>query len=235
MGPFGALYLTQLRIQATRSRVISLALLGIAGLVVAFFLGRWTSTLQDAADMVSLFGLAVLVPITALVVASAGFGDPVDDGTLVYLWMKPIPRWKLAFATVLASLTITLPLTVIPTALIPLLMQAPTRLIAPALLASIVALVTYLTIFTAMGLRAKRALMWGLLYIFIWEGFVAQIGGNAARLAVRAYAQSVVSGATGVQFELVQIDQPWAWVVPIIVTLLAFAYTVRRLNRTDVP
>lgn len=235
MGPFGALYLTQLRIQATRARILSLGALGYAGVFVAYFVGRYSSTVQDASDFVSLFGLAVLIPITSLVFASAGFGDPVDDGTLVYLWMRPVGRTRLLLASMLATLTITIPLTVLPTMLIPVTMRAPSRLVAPAFVASLVALLTYVALFTALGLRTKRALVWGLLYIFIWEGFVAQAGGNPAKLAIRAYAQSLVSSSTGVSFELTTIDNPWAWAVPLAVVLLTGLYTVRRLRRTDVP
>lgn len=235
MGPFAALYLTQLRIQATRARLLSLAGLSTAGLVVAVLVGRQNSTLAAGAEFVSLFGLAVLVPITALVVSSAGFGDPMDDGTLVYLWMRPIPRWQLGLAPVLAALSITVPLTVVPVTMIPIVMHTPSELLLPTLVASLLGLTTYCAIFVALGLRSRRALMWGLLYVFIWEGFVAQAGGNAARLAVRAYTQSIVTSDTGVKFELAQIDAPWSWAVPLVVMALALAYTIRRLGHHDIP
>jgi len=232
---FRALYLTQIRVQATRARLASLAALGAAGMFVAYILGRRVSTVNAAAEFVGLFGLAVLVPVTALVVASAGFGDTVDDGTLVYLWMRPVRRTVLAAAVVLAAVTITVPLTVLPVTLIPLMMRAPSSIIAPSFLASLLGLATYCCVFTALGLRSKRALMWGLLYVFIWEGFVAQAGGNAARLAVRAYTQSIISNSAGVTFELAQIDSPWSFVVPLAVMAVSFGYTVRRLGRHDVP
>ncbi len=235
MGPFGALYLTQLRIQATRARLLSLAALGAAGLGIAALVGRQNTTLAAGAEFVAVFGLAVLLPITALVVSSAGFGDTIDDGTLVYLWMRPVARWQLALAALLAALTIATPLTVLPAALVPVVMGSPSTLVLPALSAATIGLIAYCCIFLALGLRSKRALMWGLLYIFIWEGFVAQAGGNSARLAVRAYTQAVLTNATGVAFDLTTIDPPWSWGVPLAVAAVAFAYTVRRLGHHDIP
>lgn len=235
MRPFTAVYVTQLRVQATRARIVSLGALGLAGLGVAALLGRYTTTLQDAADFISLFGLAVLVPVTALVIASSGFGDTVDDLTLVYLWLRPVARWQLVLATLLASLTITAPLTILPITLAPLMMGASTSLVVPAFAAAGIGLLAYAALFAALGLFTRRALMWGLLYIFIWEGFVAQAGGNSARLAVRSYTQSLISNATGAAFELVPIDAPWSWLTPLLVVAAAFAFTVRRLRHTDVP
>ena len=55
------------------------------------------------------------------------------------------------------------------------------------------AVVAYGGIFTWLGLRVRRALVWGLAYILLWEGFVAIAGEDAPRLAVRAYTRSVLS------------------------------------------
>ena len=235
MRPFTAIYVTQLRVLANRSRILAMGGLGLLGLVVAFAIGRYTTTTQDAADFVALFGLAVLVPVTALVIASAGFGDTVDDLTLVYLWLRPVARWQVVVATLLASLTITAPLTILPVALAPVVMGASSSLVLPAFSAAAVGLLAYATLFTALGLVTKRALMWGLLYILIWEGFVAQAGGNSARLAMRSYTQSIISNATGAAFELIQIDGPWTWISPCAVAFVAIVFTVNRLHRADVP
>jgi ABC-2 type transport system permease protein len=80
----------------------------------------------------------------------------------------------------------------------------------------------------------RRALAWGLAYILIWEGFVANAGDNAARLAVRAYTRSVLSRITGEELRLADMPVAAAVVVPVALALLGFAYTCRRLDRQDV-
>ena len=55
---------------------------------------------------------------------------------------------------------------------------------------------------STLAMRVKRPLVWGLLYIFIWEGFVARAGPTAARLAVRAYGSSILNHFTDAKIVL---------------------------------
>ena len=48
--------------------------------------------IEAGTSFIDAFGLSLLVPVTTLVFASAALGDPADDGTLVYLWLRPVPR-----------------------------------------------------------------------------------------------------------------------------------------------
>ena len=57
---------------------------------------------------------------------------------------------------------------------------------------------------------------------------------TASRLAIRSYTRSVLSAATGAEFELADVAQPWAVVVPIVVGLAALALATLRLGRMDV-
>ena len=36
------------------------------------------------------------MPLVALIVGTAAIGSEIEDGTAVYLMVKPIPRWKIA-------------------------------------------------------------------------------------------------------------------------------------------
>ena len=90
-----------------------------------------------------------------------------------------------------------------------------------------ISMIGYTGLFVALGLRVKRALPWGLLYIFIWEGFVANGNATAARLAVRSYGRSTLSSITGVTLRLAEIAAPWRWVVPFVVAFVGAARTPR--------
>jgi hypothetical protein len=76
--------------------------------------------------------------------------------------------------------------------------------------------------------------VWGLLYIFIWEGFIATANDTAGRLAVRTYSRSVLSDATEVTLRFTAISSPYQWLVPPLVAVAALAYATRRLRRQDV-
>ena len=62
-------------------------------------------------------GFTLLVPIVALVFAAAAFGDAREDGTLVYLWLRPMDRWPVVVGAWLAAITVSLPITVVPLAI----------------------------------------------------------------------------------------------------------------------
>ena len=101
-------------------------------------------------------------------------------------------------------------------------------------LSATLALVAYTGLFCALGLRVRRALVWGLLYIFIWEGFIATANDTAGRLAVRTYSRSVLTETADVTLRFSAISSPYRWIVPPLVAVVALAYATRRLRRQDV-
>lgn len=235
-GAFLAIYRLLLRSLATRGRLIGLGLLGALGVLVAFAIGA--SHPFDPVDagthFVDGFGLTVLVPVTTLVFASAAIGDPTDDATLVYLWLRPVRRSRIALAAFAASVTICLPLVGVPLVIAAALVHGGSELISGTAIAVTVAVVAYCGLFTAWGIRVRRALPWGLAYILLWEGFVARAGRSASRLAILSYTQSVLSEYTGVGLRLAESSLTVGIIVPILVAALAVAYAAHRLNVQDV-
>jgi ABC-2 type transport system permease protein len=235
-GAFAALYRLMLTTQVTRARVLSLSALGLISVLVGLAIGRGDviDPMREGARFVNGFGLTVLVPVATLVFASAALGDTNEDGTLVYLWLRPVRRSKIVGAAALASLTVAWPMVTIPLVLAAALTGAGSALVVGTVAAATVSTLAYVGLFVALGLRVKRALVWGLLYIFIWEGFVATGNDKASKLAIRSYGRSVLSSITDVPFRLVEIDAPWRWAVPLAVLVGGLAYATRRLSRQDV-
>jgi ABC-2 type transport system permease protein len=230
------IYRVTLRTQATKGRLAALALLGLVGVVVGLALGLSDvrEPLRAATNMINAFGLSLYAPVVTLVFASASLGDPAEDGTLVYFWLRPVPRWQIVAGTYLATLTVALPLVLVSLGLSALLSGAGHGLVRGTLVSATLAVIAYGGIFTWLGLRVRRALVWGLAYILLWEGFVASAGKSASRLAVRAYTRSVLSKATGVDLKLANVSPFFAVVVPIAIGIVWAALTVRRLRRAEV-
>jgi ABC-2 type transport system permease protein len=230
------LYRLFLSTQVTKGRLIGLLALGAVALVLGFSIG--TNTAADAIDdgtiLISAFGLGLFVPVATLVFASSVLGDPNEDGTLVYLWLRPIARWRIVAAALAATLTVTLPVVVVPMVAAAALTGAGTPLVKGTLAACVLATVAYAGVFTWLGLRVKRALVWGLAYILIWEGFVAGAGANPSRLAIRANARSLLTHISGGPQRLIEVSAPTAIAIPLIAAAVAVVLTVRRLTRQDV-
>ena len=56
------------------------------------------------------------MPLATLWLGASAIGDLVEDRLLVYLWLKPVPRWQLPAAAVLATVSVVVPLTALPLA-----------------------------------------------------------------------------------------------------------------------
>ena len=82
-----------------------------------------------------------------------------------------------------------------------------------------------------------RALAVGLI-VFIWEGLITTFLGGVRYLSVRAYTLAILHGMDDTSFESLEdrvIEFPAAVGGTLIVTVVFFLLTIRRLRRMDVP
>ena len=228
------LYRLFLRSQLVRGRLLGLGALGVLAVLLGYAVGSSEGAgPRDAAQLVSAFGLALFVPVAVLLFASAVLGDPNEDGTLVYLWLRPVARWQMALAAFAATLTICLPLVVVPMAASAALAGGGD--LVPATVASCaLATVAYAGVFTWLGLRVRRALVWGLAYILIWEGFVARAGATPSRLSIRASTRTILGRLADGPRDFVELSAGAAVAIPLAAAAVALALTVRRLTTQDV-
>ncbi len=58
---------------------------------------------QWGAAVIIGLGFAVVLPVIALIVGTGVLGAEIDDGTAVFILAKPIPRWIIAVAKIVAA------------------------------------------------------------------------------------------------------------------------------------
>lgn len=232
---FVAEYRLLLRSIATRGRLVAIGGLAVLGLVTALAVNAASpdDRLEAAAGFVN-GNLTTFVPVGVLVFGAAALGDLIDDGSLVYLWLRPVSSTVHVLAAWAATVTVAGPLVGIPVIAAAAVIDADPDLLAGAVLGLVVAVLAYGALFVTAGIRFRRALPWGLVYILIWEGFVASAGETAAKLAVRSYVRSILSNFAGVEMRLAEFATPVAVIVPLLVGAVALVYATRRLARTDV-
>ena len=221
----------------TKGRLIGIAIVGVLPILLGWVIGAQSNDpLEAGVGFVSYMGLSILVPIVALIFASASLGDTREDGTLVYLWLRPISRLSVSTGAWAASVTIALPLTVIPMTISALLLDAGNRVVTATIITSILAVVAYSGLFVTLGLIVKNPVLWGLAYIFIWEAIVASFAKPAAALAVSGYSRAIITGRTNVEFDyLFDPAQSVSILMLIIITIAGIALSSARLNRLEVP
>lgn len=144
--------------------------------------------------------LPVLLPLTSLIFATAALGNEIEDGTLIYVALRPISRLKLVVAKLLAAALVT----VVPVELAVLAMYllavqdaGNSDLLLALTFATLFGSVAYCSLFLFLGLALpRRALIVGLGYILAWEGAAAGLSGALATLSIRRYVQGIVDNLT---------------------------------------
>ncbi|MEM7321745.1 MAG: hypothetical protein AAF531_01555 [Actinomycetota bacterium] len=235
-GALGALYRLVLRHQLTRGRLALFAAIFGVSILMGWVAGRNNpNRIEDAVNLVSAVGLGLIVPVVALVLGSAALGNWVDDETLVYVWLRPVRRWVIAVAATLASLTVAVPIVSgSQMVLVALGSGGDGRAIAATAAGTALGATAYTALFVALGLVIKRALLWGLVYVFIWEFFVARAGAGAARLSINSYASSILARLSEVDIRLADRGLTTSYIVLLAIAAVSLGFTTWRLARANV-
>jgi ABC-2 type transport system permease protein len=221
---------------ATRARLIGLGLLGAGAIVIGAFIRASNLFNRPGAtwSLVDSYGLSLLVPVVALLFASAALGDLAEDGTLVYLWLRPVPRLWLALSAFAASVTVAVPVAVLPLLIGTAVSGGGWRLVAAAAAGAMLATVAYSAVFCGLGLRVRRALAWGLAYLLIWEQAVARISHGAARASLFISARSLAAQIARHAPPKNGVAWTTAVVFSLAVTVLALVVTARSLDHGEI-
>lgn len=225
----------------SKGRVAALLAVGIVVSSIVVLVSRTVGddetaewNLELGAEVMANLGFTIVVPIVALVFAAATFSDLKEDGTLVYLWLRPMDRWPMVVGAWLASVTVSLPLTLVPLTVAALIADVGAELVWATILACVAGNLAYSAVFMLLGLLLKNAVVWGIGYILIWEGFVAGVSSVGERLAIRGYTRSIMAEQAGVDLYLGNLSFTVAVVVLALAVLVAFVLSSLRLRSMDV-
>ena len=194
-----SLFVLTLRQQLRGRRPLVLSLLFLLPAVLASvfkFLPYPPAT--DVLEFALIFNLIphALAPLTALLYAAGAIQDEVEEQTLTYLLIRPLPRWALYMTRIAAAWLTTTVLTVLFTtvALTVIFWNTPMLWghVLPRRAATIAALMAlaqagYCSLFGLLGLLARRSLIVGIAYIVAFEGLLANFEAVVRRLTVTYY------------------------------------------------
>ena len=241
MGPVLWLSLRQLGGRWRLALVLLLAALPVALAATIRIFSNDDSSDENSFVNVLLDGLMVggIMPIVVMALATAAFGNEVEDRTLGYLVLKPIPRWKIVLPKLLATIFIGGPLMIVGGVLATVLgLDAGPQAAIAVGVGLFAGVITYAAIFTWMGLISNLAIAFALIYVFLWESLIASLIPGIEYFSVRGYTLAIMHGMDESTLDALStrvIDLPTAIVGATVVTLLFFGLTVRRLLRMDVP
>lgn len=202
LAAYWALYTLTLRQHMHGKRWLVMALLFLVPVAMAVLI-RFTAPKVPPAGLefmlVMMFMPQALLPVVALLYASGIVHDEQEDQTITYLLLRPIPKWVIYTIKLLAAMTTTAALVMIFTAITYVAIyfgtdkpigEVASRWFHAATIHAL-AIIAYCSLFGLLGLLTRRVLVFGILYIAVVEGLLANLPFSIRLLTVIYYARLI--------------------------------------------
>jgi ABC-2 type transport system permease protein len=237
MRAFRAIVELTLRALVGRRRTLTIAILAclpvLLGVLVRLGGGR-----PDAPEILDALVLRTVSPLVALVIGTGAIGSEIDDGTLTFQLIKPVPRWLTALAKTTVAAFVTAVLVVPPIILTGLLLGGlgaeSIRTTIGFAVAALAGGTAYAIGFTALGAISSRALVVGLGYTLIWEGVLAGLLEGTRFLSVRQATLGIAAALTGEDVGVAPLAMSTSIGIIVVVILGGMALTAFALRRFQV-
>ncbi|HEX5595883.1 MAG TPA: ABC transporter permease [Micromonosporaceae bacterium] len=172
-------------------------------------------------------GLTVVLPVLALIIGTGVLGSEIDDGTVVHLLAKPLPRWqivlpKLAVAAGITALTAGLPLFVAGA------LADSLRFGLALAVASAFGAVAYSAFFLALSLVTRRPVLLGLVYVLIWESLLNALVEGTRLLSIQQYVVAVADRLAPTPLLQSSVGVPTALALGVLIMV---GFTLLSVNR----
>lgn len=172
-------------------------------------------------------GLAVVLPVVALIVGTGVLGAEIDDGTVVHILTKPLPRWqivlpKLAVAAGVTAATVAVPLYVAG------VLAHSVRLGLALAAASALGALAYSALFLALSLVTRRPVLLGLAYVLIWEGLLGRFVDGTKVLSIQQWVIALADRMAPTDLLSTTVSVP---VAAVLTALVSVGFTVLAVDR----
>jgi ABC-2 type transport system permease protein len=235
------IFVLTLRQLIGRKSTLLLALLCAAPVLLAVVF-RLSDPDVDKAEWTAnlLVGLVVTIvlPLTSLLLGTSVIGDELEDGTAVYLLAKPLSRWQILLPKLAAAWVVNVAL-VLPATVASGLIAiegGDSGIVTGFAVAVVAGALAYVSVFVLLSIAASRALIAGLIYVFIWEGAITSIFAGTRYLSIRHYTLGLAGWIADASPDVFDpyVNGMTASVLLAAVTLVACVYAYYRLSRVEV-
>ncbi|MGH3361730.1 MAG: ABC transporter permease [Nocardioides sp.] len=184
-----------------------------------------------ASDTLYGLGLAVVVPLVALLATSGVLAPEIDDGSISYLLAKPIPRHRIVVSKLVVAATCVLVFAALPmlVAGLILLASAPSVGLGFAL-GSLTGGLAYSALFALLSVMSRFAVVLGLVYLLIWEGILGGLLDGVRWLSVTRWSAAITEQASDDLTLVEGLGPVYAVVATVVVIVLGTWLTARRLR-----
>jgi ABC-2 type transport system permease protein len=172
----------------------------VAG-VMGYIATQSDANISTASDMMNLLMLTFLLPVLALIYGASMIRNEIDDRSIIQVITSPLDR-KVSYLGYYLSLAMVLSILLsIITAvggtcffLVNGWSDGATELILAFIAVQVIGAIAYSALFLVMGVALKQPMYLGLIYVFVWEGFVGSVPGAIGEYTIRHQLQVIASG-----------------------------------------
>lgn len=174
-------------------------------------------------------GFAAVLPVIALIVGTGVLGSEIDDGTLVHILAKPLPRREIILTKLVVAVSVTAVTVGVPMYLAGLVAGSG-RLGIGLAVGSLVGAFAYSALFLALSLLTRRPVLLGLLYVLIWEGVLGNLLTGTRMLSVQQYVVAVAAKVGGTDLLTGRVSVPVSLVMAVAFTVGGTVLAIDRLR-----
>lgn len=190
------------------------------------------------AQLLANFGVGTLLPLVTLIIGTAALGAEIDDGTAVYLLSKPISRATIVLTKVFVAWAVSALLACVPMLLAGLIAAGGlgNGLVIAFVVATAVGALAYTALFLALSLVTGRALVIGLAYVLIWEGFLAGLFSGTRTFSVRQHILALADALTDAPATVLDanLEPAAALIVGGLIVAASVVLAIRRLSAFEI-
>jgi ABC-2 type transport system permease protein len=167
-------------------------------------------------------GMGVIVPLLGLIAGTGAIGPEIDDGSIVHLLSKPVPRGGIVVSKLAVAATTAALLSGAAMLVAGLIMSGTAEGLAVGYAAgAVTASLGYAAVFLLLAVISRQAVVLGLLYALLWEGLVGGFVSGARTLSIQQWGTSIGSAIAG--GDALRTDVRLAVAVPLLVVATAAA------------
>jgi ABC-2 type transport system permease protein len=137
-------------------------------------------------------GLAAVLPLIALIVGTGVLGSEIDDGTLLHVLAKPLPRYEILLTKLAVAAGVTALVAAPPLFVAGLLADSAAVGLALAVAATVGA-IAYSAVFVALSLLTRRPVLLGLVYVVLWEGVLSNLVLGTRSLSIQQHVVTIAN------------------------------------------
>jgi ABC-2 type transport system permease protein len=174
-------------------------------------------------------GLAVVLPVTSLIVGTGVLGSEIDDGTIIHILTKPLSRRDIILAKLLVAAGVSAVATAVPLFVTGVL-AGDVRFGLALAIAAVIGAVAYSALFLLLSLLTRRPVLLGLVYILVWEGLLGRFLTGTRVLSIEQYVITIADKIAPTDILAGKVNLTLAIVMSVLFAVGGTVWAINRLG-----